>query len=285
MSETLSPELQSWVGRRRVTEEDVGLGATRRIASMLDLDPGHFRMGDPLPGHWFSMYCAETGRQSDLGPDGHPNPGVFLPPIGLPRRMGAGRRVTIHAPLRIGDMVEKTVEVAAILPKQARTGFITVLTMRHTIESRGQVIAVEEFDAMYRDATPPGQKTTATPPVPAPEGAAWADKVLLSSPLVFRYSSVTWNAHCIHYDADYARDGEGYDAAVQNGGLTMQLILDGALKRAKGRLVGFTARLARPLWVGDTVTLCGAAQADGKRECWATDKDGYLCAKLEAEFA
>jgi 3-methylfumaryl-CoA hydratase len=65
----------------------------------------------------------------------------------------------------------------------------------------------------------------------------------------------------------------------------MQLILDAALKRAQGRLVGFTARLARPLWVEDTVTLCGAAQADGKMECWATDKDGFLCAKLEAEFA
>jgi 3-methylfumaryl-CoA hydratase len=49
--------------------------------------------------------------------------------------------------------------------------------------------------------------------------------------------------------------------------------------------VGFTARLARPLWVGDTVTLCGAAPADGKMECWAAEKDGYLCAKLDAEFA
>jgi 3-methylfumaryl-CoA hydratase len=109
--------------------------------------------------------------------------------------------------------------------------------------------------------------------------------VLLSSALVFRYSSVTWNAHRIHYDADYARSEEGYPATVQNGGLTMQLLLDAALKRAPGRLAGFTARLARPLWVNDTVTLCGAAPADGKMACWAADKDGNLCATMELSFA
>jgi 3-methylfumaryl-CoA hydratase len=111
------------------------------------------------------------------------------------------------------------------------------------------------------------------------------EKKLLSSPLVFRYSSVTWNAHRIHYDADYARSEEGYPATVQNGGLTMQLLLDAALKRAPGRLAGFTARLARPLWVGDTVTLCGAAPADGKMTCWAADKGGSLCATMDLVFA
>jgi 3-methylfumaryl-CoA hydratase len=277
--------LAPWVGRTRIVEDEIGLSSARRIAGMLDMDPASITQGMALPPHWFSMFFPDIAKQSDIGPDGHPNKGVFLPPIPLPRRMGAGRRVTINGQLVVGEPAIKKAEVAAIVPKHGRTGRMAVLTMRHTIESRGQVIAVEEFDAMYRDATPPGQKTTATPPVPTPEGAAWADKVLLSSPLVFRYSSVTWNAHRIHYDADYTRDEEGYQATVQNGGLTMQLILDAALKRAKGRLVGFTARLARPLWVGDTVTLCGAAQADGKMECWAADKDGYLCAKLEAEFA
>ena len=285
MSETLSPELQSWVGRRRVTEEDVGLGATRRIASMLDLDPGSFRMGDALPGHWFSMYCAETGRQSDLGPDGHPNPGVFLPPIGLPRRMGAGRRVTIHAPLRIGDMVEKTVEVAAILPKQARTGFITVLTMRHTIRRGSRVIAVDEFDAIYREAVKPGEKSGTGTPNPAPVGATWFEEKHLSAPLVFRYSAVTWNAHRIHYDADYSRAVEGYPNTVQNGGLTMQLLLDAAVKHTPGMLRGFTARLTRPIYVGDTVTLAGTAPVDGKMRAWVADKDGYECAVLDCEFA
>jgi 3-methylfumaryl-CoA hydratase len=285
MSETLSPELQSWVGRTRVVEEDVGLGQVRRIAGMLDLDPASLKLGDRLPPHWFTLFFADVARQGDIGPDGHPNPAVFLPPIPLPRRMGAGRRVTINDQLIVGETATKTAEVAAILPKQARTGFITVLTMRHTIRRGSRVIAVDEFDAIYREAVKPGEKSGTGTPNPAPVGATWFEEKHLSAPLVFRYSAVTWNAHRIHYDADYSRAVEGYPNTVQNGGLTMQLLLDAAVKHTPGMLRGFTARLTRPIYVGDTVTLAGTAPVDGKIRAWVADKDGYECAVLDCEFA
>jgi len=285
MSETLSPELQSWVGRTRVVEEDVGLAAVRRIAGMLDIDPAGFRNGDPLPPHWFTLFFADAPRQSDIGPDGHPKPGVVLPPIPLPRRMGAGRRVTIHDSLRVGDVASKTAEVAAIVPKQARTGFITVLTMRHTIRRDGAIIAVDEFDAIYREAVKPGEKSGTGAPVLAPHDAAWGMTKHLTAPLVFRYSAITWNAHRIHYDADYSRQEEGYPNTVQNGGLTMQLLLDAAVAHTPGTLRGFSARLTRPIHVGDTITLCGHAPKDGKVLAWVQDKDANLCAQLDCEFA
>lgn len=277
--------LQHWVGRERIVEDEIGLSSARRIAGMLDMDPASLKQGDALPPHWFTMFFPDIARQSDIGPDGHPEKGVFLPPIPLPRRMGAGRRVTISGALRIGEPAIKRAIVAQVAPKIGRTGRMAVLTMRHVIETRGEVIAVDEFDALYREAPQPGQASAVSPPQPAPANGIYADRVLLSSALVFRYSAVTWNAHRIHYDADYARQEEGYPAAVQNGGLTMQLVLDAALKRAPGRLTGFTARLRRPLWVGDTVTLCGAAPSGGRMACWAADKDGHLCATMELEFA
>jgi len=287
MSETLSPELAAWVGRTRVVEEDVGLGQVRRIAGMLDLDPAGFKVGDRLPPHWFTMFFADVARQSAIGPDGHPQPGVFLPPIPLPRRMGAGRRVSILDQLVVGETASKTAEVAAILPKQARTGFITVLTMRHTIRRGSRVIAVDEFDAIYREAVKPGEKSgTSTPtPAPAPAGAAWSVVKHLSSPLVFRYSAVTWNAHRIHYDADYSRDVEGYPNTVQNGGLTMQLLLDAAVAHAPGMLRGFTARLTRPIHVGETITLAGSAPEAGRMRAWVANAEGHECAQLDCEFA
>jgi 3-methylfumaryl-CoA hydratase len=237
-----------------------------------------------LPPHWFTMFFADIARQSQIGPDGHPDKGVFLPPIPLPRRMGAGRRVRIMGRLRAGEPARKIAEVAAITPKSARTGEIVVLTMRHTIEARGETIAVDEFDAIYREAVPKGAKTTATEPAPAPTDAAWSDSIHLSSPLVFRYSAVTWNAHRIHYDADYARDEEGYPHTVQNGGLSMQLMLDAALKRAPGELTSFTARLVNPIWVGETIALQGRAAKDGRMTCWAANGKGALCGQLELEF-
>jgi len=285
MSETLSPELQAWVGRTRVVEEDVGLGAVRRIAGMLDLDPAAFKPGDKLPPHWFTLFFADVARQGDIGPDGHPGAGVFLPPIPLPRRMGAGRRVVIHDGLIIGETATKTAEVAAIVPKQARTGFITVLTMRHTVRRGARVIAVEEFDAIYREAVKPGEMSGVNAGVPAPADAAWRITKQLSSPLVFRYSAVTWNAHRIHYDADYARDQEGYPATVQNGGLTIQLLLDATVAHTPGLLRGFSARLTRPIYVGDTVTLAGSAPAGGKVSAWVADAAGLLCAQVDCDFS
>jgi 3-methylfumaryl-CoA hydratase len=283
------PELRSWIGRSRSVEDEISLSAVRRIAGMLDQDPTAYRYGSDLPPHWFSLFFADVARQSALGPDGHPRRGEFLPPIPLPRRMGAGRRTRIHGQLQVGDAATKVIEVAAIEPKQARTGSIVVLTMRQTILARGQTIAVDEFDAVYREAVPPGAESPATPPQPAPDGAAWADQVDLDATLVFRYSAVTWNAHRIHYDADYARDVEGYPATVQNGGLTMHLILDAALKRAPGRLLGFTARLRRPLFVGQAISLAGRApdtSAGAYRvAAWAAAPDGSLAAEMDLEFA
>jgi 3-methylfumaryl-CoA hydratase len=175
--------------------------------------------------------------------------------------------------------------VLACTPKSARTGHMVVLTMRHTIESAGHLVAVEEFDAVYREALPPGAKNPVPPPVTPPAGAAWTRDVELSSPLVFRYCALTWNAHRIHYDADYARGAEGYPDVVQNGGLTMQLILDTAVSRLPGPLTGFSARLSRPLWVGDHFTIAGGAASGGRMSCWGIDKDGALCANLDVEYA
>jgi 3-methylfumaryl-CoA hydratase len=72
---------------------------------------------------------------------------------------------------------------------------------------------------------------------------------------------------------------------VQNGGLTMQLIIDAALPYLKGKLSGFEARLTRPLWVSDRLIAQGSAAHAGRMSCWGVDKDGYQCAVVELEYA
>lgn len=277
---------QDWLGRSRIIEDDVSPSMLRRIAAMLDLDPDTYPRGTILPTHWVSLFAQDSARQGEIGADGHPEPGVTLPPIPLPRRMGAGRRVRLPGSFRVGDALVKRTEVAAIEPKQARTGTICVLTMRHTYAVAGETIAVDEFDAIYREAVPTGAPSPVNPGTPAPTDAAWRHAVQVSNALVFRYSAVTWNAHRIHYDADYAREAEGYPALVQNGGLTMQLLLDAAVANAKGRrLIGYIARLTRPIYVGARITLAGSAVSAGRMSAWAADGDGKLCAEMELDFA
>jgi hydroxyacyl-ACP dehydratase HTD2-like protein with hotdog domain len=278
-------ELRPWIGRVRIVEDDIGLMAVRRAAGAFDMDPESLKRGSELPPHWFTIFFAETVRQSEIGPDGHPNKGIVLPPIPMPRRMGAGRRVKIMGRLRAGEPAVKKAEVADIVPKSGRSGDIFVLTMRHTIEQGGKTIAVDTFDAIYRPAVPPGQKTTATVPTSARTDHAWSDKTALTNALNFRYSALTWNAHRIHYDGDYTRSEEGYPALVSNGGLSMHLMVDAALGHAKGTLTGYTARLVHPLWVGDLIDVRGEEQNDGKLKIWAADKNGVLCGEMDLEFA
>ena len=279
--ETLRP----WIGRTRTVEDDIGLMAVRRAAGAFDMDPASFKPGSELPPHWFGLFFAETVRQHDIGPDGHPNKGIVLPPIPMPRRMGAGRRVKIMGRLRAGEPALKKAEVADIVPKTGRSGDIFVLTMRHTIEQHGKTLAVDVFDAIYRPAVPPGQKTTATVPTQARTDHAWSDKTTLSNALNFRYSALTWNAHRIHYDGDYTRSEEGYPALVSNGGLSMHLMVDAALRHATGTLSGVTARLVHPLWVGDLIDVRGETRKDGHLKIWAADKNGVLCGEMDLEFA
>jgi 3-methylfumaryl-CoA hydratase len=279
------PELRTWIGRREVVEDEISLTTVRRIAAMLDLEPARFVAGSPLPPHWFSLFFHNNAMQRDIGPDGHANKGVFLPPIPLPRRMGAGRRAKIMGALVAGKPARRVAEVVGITPKVGRTGSLIVLTMRHTIEDEHRTIAVEDVDAVYREGIAPGERNVLPRPVGPPGDAAWSKAFELSHALVFRYSAITWNAHRIHYDADYARREEGYPQVVQNGGLTLQLIIEAALPHLPGRLTGFAARLTRPLWVGDLLRVCGAAARDGRMACWGVDKEGYHCAAVELECA
>jgi 3-methylfumaryl-CoA hydratase len=277
-------ELHPWIGQVRSTADDVGLMAVRRAAGTFDIDPGSLTQGSELPPHWFTFVGVEAVRQSDIGPDGHAKKGVVLPPIPMPRRMGAGRRVEVMGRLRAGVPAVKKAEVVDIVPKSGRSGDIFVLTMRSTYEQSGKVLAVDEADAIYRPAVPPGQKTTATVPMQARSDHAWSDKTPLTNTLNFRFSALTWNAHRIHYDGDYTRTEEGYPALVSNGGLSMHLMVDAALRHAKGTLAGYTARLVHPLWVGDFIDVRGEEQRDGKLKIWAADKNGVLCGEMDLEF-
>ena len=84
---------------------------------------------------------------------------------------------------------------------------------------------------------------------------------------------------------DVRQDSSGSQHTVQNGGLTMQLMIDAALKRAPSELRGLTARLTYPVWVGDPISIRGSAVNDRKMRVWVADKHGHLNGEMDLEFA
>lgn len=278
---------QSWVGRSIEIDDEVTLPAVRRIAAMVDADPAAYAEGAEIPRHWYSMFFTANPRASQIGPDGHPRKGEFLPPIPLPRRMFVGRKVEFPGVLRIGDRAVKRSEIASITAKSGRSGPLVFVTVRHSIEVQGTPVVIEHQEVVYREAAAASGRAGAAPaaaPTLAPTDAAWTESIVMDPVLVFRYSAVTWNGHRIHYDADYARRVEGYPGCVMNGALTVHLLIDAAMRRHPGRLTGLSARLVKPLFVGGTLVLAGRAAAGGTLEAWAADEHGALAGSVELRF-
>jgi 3-methylfumaryl-CoA hydratase len=192
-----------------------------------DLAHGH---GLPLLWHW--VYLLDRPAQADLGPDGHPVRGVLPAPPGPGRRrMWAGGRVRAAGPLRCGSPATKRTTVLSVTEKQGRTGPLTFVTVGHQIRQDGRLVIDERQDLVYRDMAAPTAPATLTPapasalmpaptPVPVPVPAGEGEREIGISPtLLFRFSALTYNAHRIHYDRDYARNVEGYPGLLTHGPL------------------------------------------------------------------
>jgi 3-methylfumaryl-CoA hydratase len=275
--------LQEWIGREETAHDEVTAPAVRRLAALLDLAPDPYRRGTAIPGPWYVVLFGPEARQSTLGPDGHPAKGQFLPPVPLPRRMFAGRRVWFHAPLAIGDEVSRVSRIQAITPKQGRSGAMCFVTVRHEIAGPRGLAVVEEQDLVYREASPAAPaKREAAPVPPEPE---WTRPVTPDPTIVFRYSAITFNAHRIHYDLPYTREKEGYPDLVVNGGLTTSLLWELATSRTGMAIRSSASRNMKALFVGRAATLCGRRADGSKVRVWALDADGDLALDAELEMA
>lgn len=278
-------EFAGWIGRSISVEDEITLPAVRRMAAMLDLEPEEFAHGSVVPPHWYSMFFTANARRSQIGHDGHPKKGGFLPPIPLPRRMFVGRKVTFPGVLRVGDQAEKRSEIVGIEQKQGRSGTLVFVKVMHTISVAGRPVIIEQQEVVYREAPSAESRAASTEPLLAPPDATWQAQWEMDPVLVFRYSALTWNGHRIHYDADYARNQEGYPGCVMNGALTVHLVVEEALKRAQGkRLRGLTARLVRPLFVGGRLYAAGRDVSNGTMEAWAADEGQALAASCVLQF-
>jgi 3-methylfumaryl-CoA hydratase len=208
-------------------------------------------------------------RQSALGADGHPVLGEFLPAVPLPRRMFVGIDVTMSAPLRIGDRVRRTSTIAAITPKQGRSGPLVFVTMEHVLLSTSGGSIREEHRFVFRGEGQAAVSSTAAEPAVA----EWERVVQPDPSLLFRFSAATFNAHRIHYDRDYAREKEGYPDLLVPGRLAALLLLELAREHSEAPVTGFAFQAVRPLWVDEPFTLCGRSEAGGA-QLWIRGLDG-----------
>jgi len=236
-------------------------------------DPGEPKAGDaaPLTMHW--CYMMAIVAASEIGPDGHPARGGFLPPVPLPRRMWAGGTTDFSDVLRVGDPVTRRSEITNVELKTGGTGALCFVTVHHVYSTpRGPAIT-ETQNLVYRDPAPASAGAKAPPP-PAPAPKAAHSKAMTADPvMLFRYSALTMNGHRIHYDLPYAMDVEAYPALVVHGPLQATLLADLAVKSLGKPLASFSFRGQVPAFAGTRLNVCGEP-AEGGGSFWTEQSGG-----------
>jgi 3-methylfumaryl-CoA hydratase len=278
-------QLRAWEGRSETLQDQATAAPLRGLAATLDRADPDPLAGDGVPALWHWLYFLPRAPQHEIGPDGHPRLGGFMPPVPLPRRMWAGGRLQWHAPVRVGEALQRSTRIVSLTHKAGRTGDLLFALLRHEITSGGVLAVTEEQDIVYRAPAQPGDPVP--PPQAAPGDAAWSREIVPDPVLLFRFSALTFNSHRIHYDRPYATGVEGYPGLVVHGPLIATLLVDLARReRPDARVTAFSFKAVRPTSDLHPFRVCGQPSADGTTaKLWAQDHEGWLTMQAEARFA
>jgi 3-methylfumaryl-CoA hydratase len=274
--------MSTWQAREERLVERLDAGPARRMHALFD-SPGPAPVdGDDLPVLWHWLYFLPTAAQGELGPDGHPLTGGFLPPAPYPRRMFAASTITVERPLRVGDTAVRGARATAPELKQGRSGplgFVSVALEYHG-EPDGRV--VENQTVVYR---PEGQSPVERHSEAVPAGA-WRFDLEADERLLFRFSALTYNAHRIHYDLRYAQQVEGYPGLVVHGPLLAMGLAEVVRRSAADqRIARLSFRAERPAFAPTALSFTGTPSATGATvDLVASDRDGPLM-RAEADLA
>lgn len=279
-------KLRAWIGRSESREDVATAWPVLALAATLDRPEAPPRPGDPVPPGWHWLYFLEAKPASELGRDGHPRLGGFLPPVGEVRRMWAGGRIEFRRPLRIGDAIRRHSEILSIQPKTGRSGKMIFVTVRHTVSAAGETAVVEDHDIVYREPAVPGAAPReASPAHAAPRNAPWRRELIADPVMLFRYSALTFIGHRIHYDLDYCRQEEGYPGLVVHGPLQTLLLLDLCRRHDSRPVRKIDYRALHPLFHFECITVNGTPSADGATaELWTANAAGSYAMRATVCF-
>lgn len=275
--------LRAWIGRTETVDDLATLAPLRGLTATLDRDDPP-QAGDAIPPCWQWLYFLPMHRQSEIGSDGHPLRGGFLPPVLLPRRMWAGSQIEFHAPIHAGQSLSRLSRIDDVRVKEGRSGPLVFVNVQHEIRSDGNLAIVERQDIVYREMAQPGDPVPAS--VLAPTDAQWTRRIAPDDVLLFRYSALTFNGHRIHYDRKYVTEVEGYPGLVVHGPLIATLLLD-LLRRERPLAVvtHFTFRAVMPLFDIAAFEVCGKQEDDKTVRLWARNAEGQLAMEASATLA
>ncbi|MNQ33481.1 hypothetical protein D3C85_469130 [compost metagenome] len=257
----------AWIGKIQVSHDSLNHSHVKRIGWTLGQAAPCDGADLPLLWHW--AFFHESVDSQELGVDGHPLTGEFLPETHGRKRMWAGSRLTFHRPLKIGVSALRRSSILSVKEKAGRSGSLLFVTVGHEYLQEDELKLYEEQDIVYKAAS-----GTLTIGEPLPD-SDWQQSLPVNPALLFRYSAITFNAHRIHYDLHYVTEVEGYPGLVMHGPLVATLALQSLLEAHPGIAVSrFSFKGVRPLIAGENLIVQGRLNTPGVAELWSGNTQG-----------
>ena len=274
--------LRQWIGRTQEASDIVTAQLVKGLRATLFQEIGEPNAGDaaPFTTHW--CLAQPVFPMSELGPDGHPSRGGFLPPVPLPRRMWAGGEIEFLEPLRVGDEAKRTSRIADVTLKTGSTGALCFVAVEHQITTARGIAIRERQDIVYREMST--TQPASAKPAPPPPAAKHRETHVSDAVLLFRYSALTFNGHRIHYDRDYVTRVEGYPGLIFHGPLQAALIVELAAKLRGGKPPKkFSYRGVQPLFEGSEFSVNANDNGDAM-ELWTANAESQPTMKATARW-
>lgn len=274
-------DLSDWIGRSQSVVDVVTQSGVDRFCATIGCE-SEAKIA-PLGYHW--CLGLPDNPMHELGEDGHPKKGGFLPPVELPRRMWASSKVEFIQPLAIGATIKRNSSIASVTEKNGKTGALIFVEVDHQTEVQGDVAIRERQTIVYKEAT------QVSAPLPddnsqhlsSEHAKNWQviEQLTPNTQLLFRYSALTFNSHRIHYDLPYATSQELYPALIVHGPLMATLVLQLAAKQ--GDVSEFSFRGMSPAYCDQSLMLAANFEAT-TGELATIGGDGRTCLSAKVAF-
>ncbi|KAJ7740942.1 hypothetical protein DFH07DRAFT_838540 [Mycena maculata] len=230
------------------------------------------KLSSPLGYGSHLAFFHPRNPERDLRPDG--TDADFCPPKPWTRRMWAGGRMAWDAenPLLVGERAVSTSTIESVA-KKASMLFVNQ-KIEITMAGRTRPSVVEERSHVYlaESAAVNTRDVKGLPPTPD-----FSFTFTPSLTTLFRFSALTFNAHHIHLDKDYAQLKEGYPERLVHGPLTALLLLETTmLQNPTAKIAHFEYRARNPVIVNRPMTIAGAWDDEQTATLWCVNDEGVV---------
>ena len=250
-----------------------------RLHYTLNLSGKPPTLGEPVFPLALLILGEPSVRPDELGEDGHPARGGFMPPVPLKRRMFAGGDYEFFQPLNVGDKVYISWKITDITRKTGSSGELVFVDILRQFKVNQQLCATEKRHIVYTDSKP---KTGQTDETEIP--GEWKEKINTNAVQLFRYSALTFNGHRIHYDRKYATEVESYPGLVVHGPLLATMLSLYAERQTGRNLRKFSFRGKSPVFDLNDFTLTGSLTGKEAAEHRVLEHQSQLSMSAKAEF-